>query len=93
VIIYTLVVVGCMRRGPRLNFEPMKLGTGFGVNSEEKKADDRTIKVDGEDVEEDGGLRDEKGNVVDYQNSSLLSFILLFYVSEISPSTQAESPR
>ncbi|ORY26307.1 P-loop containing nucleoside triphosphate hydrolase protein [Naematelia encephala] len=32
-VVFNLLVVGSMRRGPRLHYEPMRLRTGFGVNA------------------------------------------------------------
>lgn len=65
-----------------LHYEPMKLGTGFGVNAEKEVAEREGKKVmtvkDGEAVRK---LRKEEGNVIDWNNCSMLDFIFVNHVS------------
>lgn len=78
-LVVTLLVAGCMRRGPRSHFTPLKFGLGFGVFEDEapaKAAQDGSGKDDAY-----GDESDESDNVLDYSNSALLDFIFLSYVS------------
>lgn len=70
VLVLALFSSGCMRRGPKLRFDPMHLGTGFGISSDGTTPDPALEKKH---------KRDEP-NVIDYCNSSMLDFILLSYV-------------
>lgn len=70
VLVLALFSSGCMRRGPKLRFDPMQLGTGFGISSDGTTPDEALEKKQ---------KRDEP-NVIDYCNSSMLDFILLSYV-------------
>lgn len=58
-----------MRRLPELYFEPMKMGTGFGVNKEIKRA-----KKAGK----------EESNVLDRAGCPIVEFLFLIYVSTSS---------
>ena len=88
-LLATLISVSSMRRGPRMRHEPIKLGTSFGVNAE--PAAPQSSKPIHDDLIQDNEAplrRDtdaEKSNVLDYQNSSMLSFIFLAYVSLACP--------
>ena len=85
------LISGCMRRGPKRRFTPLRLGTGFGVNSDEpeKPPGGRAItgpNLDGDnDVEVQSTLeaKNTSCNVLDYAGSSMLDFILLSYVGQI----------
>jgi hypothetical protein len=59
-----------MRRIPELYFEPMKMGTGFGVNQEIKRA-----KKPGK----------EDANVLDRAGCPIIEFLFLIYVSTPYP--------
>ena len=76
-----------MRRGPKLHYSPLSLGTGFGVNANtENVAGGGTIKGDCASSDSDVELQpkfDTEGarqNVLDYRNASMLTFIFLTYV-------------
>jgi len=58
-----------MRRLPELYFEPMMMGTGFGVNKEIKRA-----KKAGK----------EESNVLDRAGCPIVEFLFLIYVSTSS---------
>lgn len=77
-----------MRRGPKLHFEPLALGTGFGINATTGvpaggKAIKGSTKAGDSDIELQPKFDSSGGadNVMDYANSSMLSFIFLAYVS------------
>jgi len=67
--IFSLLAVGSMRRLPELYFEPMMMGTGFGVNKEIKRA-----KKAGK----------EESNVLDRAGCPIVEFLFLIYVSTSS---------
>lgn len=84
-LLFTLLSVASMRRGPRLRYEPMKLGTSFGMNAD--PADPRPkpkANEDEVDAESEGDVHEEevRSNVLDYQNSSMLDFVFLTYVRD-----------
>lgn len=62
----TWLATGSMRRGPRLRYDEIKLGTGFGIpgNKDEKV--------------EDGG---EECNVIDWYGSPVLGILTMWQVS------------
>jgi len=62
----SLLTVGSMRRIPELYFEPMKMGTGFGVNQEVRRS-----KKAGK----------EESNVLDRAGCPIIEFLFLIYVS------------
>jgi hypothetical protein len=62
----SLLAVGSMRRIPELYFEPMKMGTGFGVNQEVRRS-------------RKGGK--EESNVLDRAGCPIIEFLFLIYVS------------
>lgn len=86
-LLSTLFSSGLMRRGPRLRFSPISLGTGFGINASTGEALGGKA-VNGKPGDSDVELQpkieidDETDNVLDYANSSMLSFIFLTYVCE-----------
>ena len=88
-LVVTLLVAGCMRRGPKMKYTPMRLGTGFGVSLERddaKALDTKVSLTNMEDVELLGKKWEEVGehsNVLDYSNSAMLDFITLSYVSKV----------
>lgn len=61
----SLLAVGSMRRIPELYFEPMKMGTGFGVNQEIRRS--RTAGK-------------EESNVLDRAGCPIIEFLFLIYV-------------
>ena len=63
---FTLIVIGCMRRTPRLHYQPMKMGTGFGMNSEPTSSKRSQKKED--------------ANVMDRAGCTILEFVFLIYV-------------
>ncbi|RXK39909.1 hypothetical protein M231_02843 [Tremella mesenterica] len=85
------LVVGFMRRGPKLGYETPKLGTGFGLSKDPVRSGGRNrksrrstnmIQNIGNDAVEDGGLRGEedgKSEVFDRANCGMLDFIFLTY--------------
>ena len=89
-LILTFLTVGMIRRGPKLHYAPLKLGTGFGLNAEaEVKPGGKPIcgtpENPGESdimVEPKYDPRGAEDNVIDYANSSMLSFLLIFYVRD-----------
>jgi hypothetical protein len=70
VLVFALFASGSMRRGPKLRFDPMHLGTGFGISSDGTMPDEALEKKQ----------KGDEPNVIDYCNSSMLDFILLSYV-------------
>lgn len=68
---FTLIVVGSMRRIPKLHYTPMKMGTGFGVNQEPGTSQKHKKK--------------EESNVIDRAGCSIIEFVLLIYVSYTIP--------
>ena len=62
------IAAGCMRRGPKMAYEPPRLGTGFGLSRDPKKS---VVAEVGE----------EESNVFDRANCALFDFCLLTYVS------------
>ncbi|OCF60910.1 hypothetical protein L486_00554 [Kwoniella mangroviensis CBS 10435] len=113
----SFLVGGMMRRGPKLYFEPPRLGTGFGLN--EVRLTQKTTRPKGDSgvriklnppPEEEGGVHghvplsgitigsseediigsveegegEEQSNVLDYDNSSMLSFIFLGYIGNLA---------
>ena len=91
-ILLTLLVAGKMRRGPKLRYTPLKLGTGFGVNAEKDNA--TVMETATSAMSASAGITDdlevlgkkyedvgEESNVIDYQNSAMLDLIFLTYVS------------
>jgi len=81
-IFAALLIIGSMRRGPRLRYDPMKLGTSFGINADpsnpilnrsEDQEDEAESLLKGEKVE-------DMSNVLDYRNSAVINFMLLTYV-------------
>jgi hypothetical protein len=63
----SLLVVGSMRRIPRLHYTPMKMGTGFGMNEDAKRSRGKGAK--------------EEANVLDRAGCPIIEFIFLVYVS------------
>jgi hypothetical protein len=61
-----LLLVGCIRRGPYLRFDPPDLGTGFGISGDLFAEPERDI---------------DEPNVLDWEGCSMWSYITLFYVS------------
>ncbi|RXK39910.1 hypothetical protein M231_02844 [Tremella mesenterica] len=78
-LLSVLVISGSMRRGPKLRTIPMKLGTGFGINEENK--DVPKIRLNGSCSPLDLAEVEEGNRVLDYGNCSLLNFIFLTYMS------------
>ncbi|EIW65943.1 hypothetical protein TREMEDRAFT_35758 [Tremella mesenterica DSM 1558] len=81
-LLLVLVISGSMRRGPKLRTIPMKLGTGFGINEQNK--DVPKIRLNGSCSPLDLAEVEEGNRVLDYGNCSLLNFIFLTYVSNLS---------
>lgn len=69
----TLIVIGSMRRIPQLHYTPMKMGTGFGVNSEPGSSKRHTKK--------------EESNVIDRAGCPIIEFICLIYVRPCAVAT------
>ncbi|WWC94460.1 hypothetical protein V866_001306 [Kwoniella sp. B9012] len=115
----SFLVVGLMRRGPKLYFEPPRLGTGFGLNEVKVKSTQKIkggkgdsgvriklnpppedeigvnghvplsgITIGSSEDETVGSLEEREGeeqsNVLDYDNSSMLSFIFLGYIGNLA---------
>ena len=83
-LLATLISVGSMRRGPRFRHEPMKLGTSFGVNADPATRQSKPVLdelIHNSEVPFRRTTNEEGSNVLDYQNSSMLSFISLAYAS------------
>lgn len=70
-LVGALIVAGTIRRGPKLRFDPMRIGTGFGITAAEK-----------EGTRSNGLKAADEMNVIDYSNSAMLDFIFLSFVSE-----------
>lgn len=86
--ISALLSIGCMRRGPKLRFEPMKLSTGFGLNKQ-KISDGDNGENSSMSLEESGAsLPGSKGkseaNVFDRDECSILGFVFFVYVSVVA---------
>jgi len=90
VLLVAFIAAGLTRRGPKLRYEPLKLGTGFGINASPDdvpggdvikgkiKAGDSEALLQPTVDRADVGQQD---NVLDYQGCSMLSFVFLAYVS------------
>lgn len=75
-LVFSLVAVGCMRRGPKLRAGEAKLGTAFGVRSAppgERETQWNRLPLD---MDDDPAL----GKVIDYGDCSMLTFVTLGYV-------------
>ncbi|EIW65942.1 hypothetical protein TREMEDRAFT_35671 [Tremella mesenterica DSM 1558] len=91
------LVVGFMRRGPKLGYETPKLGTGFGLSRDPVRSEGKSRKLlrstnmiqnIGNDAVGDEGFRSEedgKSEVFDRANCGMLDFIFLTYVSRTFP--------
>lgn len=90
-LVIAFLASGVMRRGPKLHYEPLKLGTGFGVNAAPDevlggdmikgkiKPGDSEVLLRSLNVPKDVEKRD---NVLDYRGCSMLSLISIAYVSK-----------
>jgi hypothetical protein len=81
---------GLIRRGPKLHYSPLSLGTGFGINaSGSTPAGGKAVKGKyqaGEsdlEVQPKFDLTGAEQNVLDYANTSMLSFLFAGYVRDI----------
>lgn len=91
-LVIAFLASGVMRRGPKLHYEPLRLGTGFGVNAAPDevlggdmikgkiKPGDSEVLLRRSDASVD---QETRANVLDYHGCSMLSFVFLAYVSEI----------
>jgi hypothetical protein len=88
-LLTAFLAVGFMRRGPKLYYEPLKLGTGFGINAApDEMPGGKAIKGKVKPGDSEVLLRapaetldvESRDNVLDYQGCSMLSFVFLAYV-------------
>jgi hypothetical protein len=75
-LLAAFVSAGCMRRGPLLRAREARLGSGFGIapSPSTDAFDWRKLSLD---MDEDPNMM----RVIDYGNSSMLTFLTLGYVS------------
>lgn len=74
-LLAAFVSAGCMRRGPLLRAHEARLGPGFGIHPSPSSDsfDWRNLSLD---MDEDPNMM----RVIDYSNSSMLTFLTLGYV-------------
>lgn len=78
ILTVNFLIAGCIRRGPQLYYEPMRMITGFGLSAEGQQIKKKAV---GGDPEASYIQEEEVSNVFDYRNCSMLSFVCLYYVS------------
>lgn len=100
-LLFPFLVAGLMRRGPRLRFTPLSLGTGFGINATKTDTSPGgdairgSVKPGDSDVElqpRSDYIR-AQDDVMDYANSPMLSFVFLAYVSLPTPHLPSANSR
>ncbi|ORX35588.1 hypothetical protein BD324DRAFT_682363 [Kockovaella imperatae] len=94
ILVLTLLISGSMRRGPRMQYTPMALGTGFGVNAEKDDAkvyDKALTPAQVDDIEARRKAAEEHSNVLDYSHSCMLSFCFMAYCYPLAKTSITKS--